>query len=645
MDISFRSLTIFYAFIFFAFSYNVSALQPPVEDYGLLPEYRSITISPDGKHYAYIRRIDKKDYFILHNTIENKMVGAFDAREYNARRVYFVTDNHVILLMGKRQRLVSYRGEWEHSGAIVYDIESKKLEPLLNRNDDIHPAQSGLGRIVGVNREKNLVYMPAYGGSFNNAPNNLYRVSLKNGNGVIHARGKSSTIDWFVSDQGKVLAREDYRKRDKEHQIYSKISGDWELIYSLKTDIPNISVQAVSADGKQLLFVDAEGDREAIYSLSLADGIVSGPKYQKENRDVDHLTQDNNRKLIAVKYSGLKPQYEFVNKDLDELYTRLENVFPMSDISFTSSTLSGEKILFHISGYEHADTYMLYDKSNDRIQKLASGYPNVESIGELKGIRYKARDGLKIPAIITLPTDPEKRENLPLLVLPHGGPESYSKISFNWLAQFFASKGYVVLQPNFRGSSGFGYAFRDAGRGKWGKEMQDDVSDGVLAMIEAGYADPSRVCIVGSSYGGYSALAGGAFSPELYRCVISIGGLSDLPRMLRDDKRKYGRQHWVISYWSKLVGESKAEEEKLRDISPVNFAKNFKAPVLLIHGSHDTVVPIKQSKMMHKALKKAGRKSELVILKGEDHWLSKSSTRLSMLEAIETFLDTYNPAD
>jgi dipeptidyl aminopeptidase/acylaminoacyl peptidase len=173
--------------------------------------------------------------------------------------------------------------------------------------------------------------------------------------------------------------------------------------------------------------------------------------------------------------------------------------------------------------------------------------------------------------------------------------------------------------------------------------MQNDVSDGITTLVKAGYVDPNRVSIVGASYGGYSALAGGAFSPDLYRCIISVNGVSDLPKMLKSQKYKYGSKHWVTNYWHEIVGDSKSEIDKLRSVSPANFAPDFKAPVLLIHGKDDTVVPIEQSKRMHKALKKAGKSVELITIDGEDHWLSASSTRLQMLKAIDDFLGIHNP--
>lgn len=150
---------------------------------------------------------------------------------------------------------------------------------------------------------------------------------------------------------------------------------------------------------------------------------------------------------------------------------------------------------------------------------------------------------------------------------------------------------------------------------------------------------------MGASYGGYSALAGAAFTPDLYRCVISIAGVSDLPQMLRSAKAKHGRNHWVVSYWENIIGDPKSQREKLTAISPINFANSVEAPVLLIHGKDDTVVPIRQSTAMYKALKKADKPVEFVTLKGEDHWLSRTETRLALLKEVDKFLDQHNPAE
>lgn len=631
----------------FALLFAITASAAPIKDtarFGQLPKFRSLSISPDGKHIAFIQRGEENDRFSIVEKDSLRMIYSANITKFKARSTSFLTNKHALLEGSNTTMTMGYRGRRENSGAMVYNLETGKLRVLLKGTKNIHPAQTGLGRIVGINTKDEVVYMPAF--SSGSTPQlNLYRVSLTSGRGKIHARGGSTTIDWFVGESGKVLGREEYSEDKKLHTIDSKLSGKWVTIYSHETSLFDISVRAVGPDGKALLFIDDTNDRDALYSMSLLDGAISGPLYSDENADVDDLILNINRKLTAVVYSGFKPRYEFVDNTISDLFARLEHNFPASSVHFESWTEDKKSIILRVSGAEGAGTYYVLDTQKLEVtNRLGSQYA-VENIGQIMPIHYQARDGLRIPALLTFPPGEQENKNLPLIALPHGGPEAYDQIKFDWLAQFLAAKGYAVLQPNFRGSRGFGYSFRNAGRGRWGREMQDDVSDGVRAMVEAGYADPQRVCILGGSYGGYSALAGGAYSPDLYRCVISVNGVSDLPEMLSSEKREHGSKHWVVSYWHEVIGDSKTEAEKLRAISPVNYASEFQAPVLLIHGKDDTVVPIKQSKLMYKALKKFDKPVEFSILKGEDHWLSNSATRLQMLTEIESFLNRHNPAD
>ncbi len=196
-----------------------------------------------------------------------------------------------------------------------------------------------------------------------------------------------------------------------------------------------------------------------------------------------------------------------------------------------------------------------------------------------------------------------------------------------------------MLQPQFRGSTGHGEAFRKAGYRQWGGLMQDDVSDGVRHLIADGTADPQRICIVGASYGGYAALAGGAFTPDLYACVASIAGVSDLPAMLIETKRAMGSDSNSIAYWFDHIGPT--SDPVIAAKSPARSASTMRAPVLLLHGVDDSVVPIDQSERMAKALQSAGKTVAFVRLQGEDHWLSRAETRLQVLKELEKFLAQY----
>jgi dipeptidyl aminopeptidase/acylaminoacyl peptidase len=234
-----------------------------------------------------------------------------------------------------------------------------------------------------------------------------------------------------------------------------------------------------------------------------------------------------------------------------------------------------------------------------------------------------------------------------LVVLVHGGPEARDEPGFDWLSQAFAARGYAVLQPEYRGSSGFGPDFIAAGYGQWGRKMQTDVSDGVRDIVKSGVVDPARVCIAGWSYGGYAALAGAVFDPSAYRCALDMAGPADLRLMLQetDYDSNPSSDSESVRYWTRFMGVKSPNDEKLDDISPALHADKAAVPILIVHGVDDTVVRYEQSKRMVEALKRAGKPYEFVTLKGEDHWGSRSETRLQLLQAWIKFLEAHNPPD
>jgi dipeptidyl aminopeptidase/acylaminoacyl peptidase len=257
-------------------------------------------------------------------------------------------------------------------------------------------------------------------------------------------------------------------------------------------------------------------------------------------------------------------------------------------------------------------------------------------------VSYKAADGLEMEGVLTLPLGREAK-GLPLVVMPHGGPiVEGDRATFDWWAQAFASRGYAVFQPNYRGTLGYGDAFRKAADGQFGRKMQTDISDGVEALAKAGTVDPKRVCIVGASYGGYAALAGVTLQQGLYRCAVAVAGVADMRKMLSDVRDSGGPDRRALDFWR---GLSSAKSEDLDAISPARFAAKADAPVLLVHGENDTVVPIEQSQLMERALRQAGKPVELVTMPGEDHWLSVAATRQAMLDKVVAFVEKQNPAN
>jgi dipeptidyl aminopeptidase/acylaminoacyl peptidase len=289
--------------------------------------------------------------------------------------------------------------------------------------------------------------------------------------------------------------------------------------------------------------------------------------------------------------------------------------------------------------------YLFVDVSAGKATALGDAYEGVTSMLEVRPLRYPAADGMKIPAYLTLPNG-KAPHALPLVVLPHGGPASRDTADFDWWSQALADQGYAVLQPNYRGSD-LSWGFMSAGFGEWGRKMQTDLSDGVRYLAKEGIIDPARVCIVGASYGGYAALAGATLDPGVYRCAVSIAGLGDLKRFLKWEADQAGgrKQSVAERYWNRFLGVSGPDDPKLDAISPIRQVGAVTVPMLLIHGKDDTVVPFEQSQLMYDALHRAHKEVELVALGGEDHWLSRSATRLQMLQSSVAFLRKHNPPD
>jgi dipeptidyl aminopeptidase/acylaminoacyl peptidase len=296
-----------------------------------------------------------------------------------------------------------------------------------------------------------------------------------------------------------------------------------------------------------------------------------------------------------------------------------------------------------VEGTKLGYRYMLIDLVNAGATTVGKVYNGLDNPLEVRRVTYAAADGLEIPGYLTLPSGREPRK-LALVVMPHGGPAARDTSEFDWWSQALADQGYAVLRPNYRGST-VTQQFLEAGYGQWGRKMQTDLSDGVRYLVKEGIVDAAKVCIVGASYGGYAALAGVTLDPDVYRCAVSVAGISDLSRMLRWESRGGLDARDVARYWDRFWGVSGGWDPVLNTISPIKHLDNVRVPILLIHGRDDTVVPFEQSQIMFDALKEKKKDVELVMLKKEDHWLSRGETRLQMLEATVAFLRAHNPPD
>jgi acetyl esterase/lipase len=626
-----------------------ASAKPPVEAFGETPDIRSMQLSPDGTKVGYLARRGDTEQVMIYDLATKKREPIATVGAFKARGVGFANDDYVILTASKTTRSMEYfTDKFEDSSSFAINIKTKKSVQLLTNTPILWPVQSGLHNIAGYDPGGKHVFMAAYttdGRLSGSPPLDLLRVSLETGVGLAQGgrSGSHFTKDWVLNDRGVVVAREDWDEKTGEFEIHAYDGDRVRTIYKSKDLDSTLGVIGVSQDGKSLIVSDRNGSEfYSLFEMSLADGTLSAPILKRSDADIEGILMNRGRVMAGVGYSGMLPDYDMFDPGLDADIKGIQAKLPDSAVAVDSWSRDWSRLLLYISGGGLSERYALFDRKARTLDLIAVTRPAIkpEDVGQVITIEYKAADGLKIPALVTWPTGVAEadRKNLPMIVMPHGGPEAYDSVGFDWLAQYFANEGYAVLQPNFRGSGGFGESFATAGHGEWGRKMQSDIADGARALVKMGWADGNRVCIIGGSYGGYAALAGGAMTPDQYKCVVAIAGVADLAEMLVQSRRDRGPRSSSFRYWTKLIGDVDKDRPAIEAISPVNLATNFKAPVLLIHGTDDTVVLIKQSDRMEAALKKAGRNVTYLKLKGDDHNLSFSNNRRDALEAMGAFV-------
>lgn len=612
-----------------------------LSDYGALPSVGMVAISPNGELIAFRKVADKQDAVYIVSIKERKLVFALDVSTIQPGGIYFFNNDQVFMRVSQFTRVAGFIGKFDLSTAYVLNIKDKKVRQLLIPGDGILAGQTGLGKVVGVTPDGQHALMPAYSTVDNHFPKpsySLYKVSLKRHHLRPAQAGSYHTEDFFVGRDGKAIAQEEHDDRTNEHRILALQDGKWVEIFNEKTAVKNKSFVGLTPDFQSLVMLTNNDDtgRTNYYTMSLENGSITGPLLGRDDADIASVITDLQRVVYGVRYSGFSPSYKFFDEKVDRKINDIIAQFPNQSVWLTDWTPDWKKVVVNVEGSEYPDDYFLFDETNTS-HYLTSGRPQFtpEDINPIGRVTYIARDGLKIPTLITIPRDKANNmKNLPAVIYPHGGPASHDTIGFDFFAQSLAAQGYMVIQPQFRGSSGFGSAHHIAGHGEWGKKMQDDLTDAVKFFTSKGLVDPKRICIVGSSYGGYAALAGGAFTPDLYKCVVSINGISNLNDMLTWDKSQYGSKSEVADYMAMQFANGKVDKKELDKMSPEMSAANFTAPVLLIYSTNDKRVPPKQSKQMLKALNKEKKLTQALELEGENHHLLEGETRTKTL--IET---------
>ena len=625
-------------------------LAAPLEVFGRLPSIEAACLSPDGSRMALVRTSQDDRLLAVVSLQDNAMLGGMRLGNTKLRGIEWADDSHVMVFTSETSSPWRFRRTHEWYQLQVYDVATRQAQIVpkatgnslhfLASDTPIMNVISGPVMVRHVDGHT-LLFVHGYYLNKQRILPMLIRYDVNTERQKLIREGTPDDWEWLVDAAGDVVAEQGYDNYAQRWRIRIRKNGGLAEAASGQESIDAPEFLGFGPAGDAVLvrlFVNGDPVWKL---LSLQDGTFSAALAEGRNLDGAIRDPETNR-LIGGAQVDDTATYVFFEPKRQAQWNAIVRAFGGDHVHFVSASRNFSKLIVSVDGPNFGYSYHLVDMSTLKAEPLGDIYEGLSRSLPVQRITYPASDKLPIPAYLTLP-DRQNPVKLPLIVLPHGGPATRDTADFYWFSQALADQGYAVLQPNFRGSD-INWKFVQAGFGEFGRRMQSDLSDGVRYLADKGTIDPNRVCIVGASYGGYAALAGASLDSATYRCAVSISGLSDLSLMLkRIQARHNGESSIAERYWDRFLGAVGPDDPVLKALSPINHLGDIRAPILLIHGKDDTVVDFEQSESLYEALTSAHKEVEFLRLKGEDHWLSRSETRLQMLQATVRFLRSHNP--
>jgi dipeptidyl aminopeptidase/acylaminoacyl peptidase len=613
----------------------------PVEDFAKHSEYENVKISPDSKHLAFTYREDTEVKLAILNRKKKKITAIFEFGDWKQVTSFNWANNKRVIM---NVRKVVGNLDKKSRGANLYAANVDGTQRKM-----IFTAQRSGYSLVSLYKEdpKNIILIKAHSADSNSVKEiahviavklNIYTGRLRKikgqpkksvGNILFDSHDKMRVATQYIPDLNK-FGYGEYLVYVKNRQ-----SGNW--LKSKLSEYTNASFSYVglSKDGDTAYFTsDKDSKTSVLYSVNL----ISGKKqkiFEHEYVNIGGIVTAEDYSILGYRYSPNFNEIKFIDtahresKALASLYA----AFPGQDVSFTSYAKDATEAVVYVRSDTNPGVFYLFNFANNSLKHLMStkSWIDPKQMSEMNPIQYTARDGLVIHGYLTIPRG-LKAKNLPLIIHPHGGPFGPRDTwGFNDEVQMMASRGYAVLQMNFRGSGGYGSKFIERGYRQWGQTMQDDVTDATMWAIKKGIADPKRICISGASYGGYASLMGVVKEPNLYKCGLGYVGVYDLETMYSAGDTKGHKSG--IRFLNHTLGEDK---ETLRANSPARNVEKIKAKLFIVHGKEDVRVPMEQYEMLTDALDKAKIPYRSMV-RNEGHGYQKIKNRIDLYKAMEEF--------
>lgn len=593
----------------------------PLEDFFRNPQQAGFQLSPDGRYLASLRPWEKRLNVYVQKIGEKEAKRVTDSVQRDILWYLWASNDRIVYFQdeGGDENFKLYAVGKDGSGAKDLTPFEKARVTLIDEleNDDVE-------MLIGINKRDPRVF-------------DAYRINILTGELKMIAENPGNIVGWMTDHDGKLRLASTtdgvntgilYRDTEEE-PLRPLVSTNFkETLRPVCFTYDNRNLYVIS---------NIKEDKAGLCEYDVAKKELKEAIYRHPEVDIASVhSSDKRKKLIGVSFFTSKRQYHFLDDEARDLQKNLEKRLPGYEVVVTNMSRDETRLIVRTYSDKSLGTSYYYDRAQDDLQKLEDLSPWIDEseMADMQPIAYKSRDGLTIHGYLTLPPGCAPKK-LPVVVNPHGGPWHRDYWRFNAEAQFLANRGYAVLQMNFRGSTGYGRAFWEASFKKWGREMQDDITDGVKWLIDLGIADPKRVGIYGGSYGGYATLAGLAFTPDLYACGVDYVGVANIFTLFAS----------IPPYWEpmrqmfyEMVGDPEKDKELLRAASPVFHADKIKAPLFIAQGANDPRVKKAESDQMVAALKERGVEVPYLVKDNEGHGFANEENRFEFYRAMEEFL-------
>ena len=615
--------------------------------FSALPLAEDPHLSPDGRSVAMISARDQKAAVLVWRS-DGTERWYFPGGNDQINWVAWKGNDHVLISLRFAQ-LDLFHHLVGATRLLVTETNSKNPVQVTFREPPPPPNVVTLGRqifqppnlqdrvISDLPHDPRNILLAVAASSENPRPS-VMMVDLTNGEPTPLLRGGANIVKWMADPDGAVRLRQSLDREGGVNMLTTRVrdrdGADWRVVHRGATDRDGRFIPlAFSSGNPNMLYVmsDQENGRMALRTIDTVTAQI-GPILAADSQcDIEPILR--NGVVVGTSNPCQGAVESYLDSGWREDQAMVQRALKTDLVAVLDRTADGHFSLIRSAAYSSAPpTFWYFDKSGEQktLVRIADSYGPLtsEDTAPTRRVTVTARDGLAIPALLTLP----RHEAGPLgfVVLPHGGPSAHDSEEFDWIVQFLAHRGYGVIQPQFRGSTGYGAAFQRAGFREWGGKMQNDVTDATRWLVDQHLADPRRICILGFSYGGYAALMGAAQQPNLYKCAGALAAVTDLEKLLSD------REHAEFAGIDRdrVVGDSGVMPGQ----SPVDYAARFPVPVLIVHGKLDFTVPVGHGESMERALKAAGKPVKALYLDKADHFLSRTEDRLACLKAIDTFL-------